>query len=63
MTEPTSKPQTPAEALFARLKAAGLTVHPETPKPYGPMPKLTDIGGVSLSDAVIEERYERREWE
>jgi|GEM_PF-2817910 hypothetical protein len=63
MTEPNPKPETPVEALFARLKAAGLTIHPDTPRPYGPLPKLTDIGGVTLSDAVIEERNERREWE
>lgn len=63
MTEPTPKPETPVEALFARLKAAGLTIHPDTPRPPSRLPKLTDIGGVTLSDAVIEERNERREWE
>jgi hypothetical protein len=63
MTEPSPKPETPVEALFARLKAAGITIHPDTPQPYDAHPEPTEAGGVTLSDAVIEERYERREWE
>lgn len=65
MTEPNPKlhPDDEWQAFLDRAKAAGITITPSVSTPYDPMPEPIDIGGVSLSDAVIEDRYDYREWE
>ena len=64
-TEPHPKPEPVDEwqAYPDRAEAAGITITPSDSMPYDPMPEPIDIGGVSLSDAVIEDRYDYREWE
>ncbi|HYW06852.1 MAG TPA: hypothetical protein VE913_07850 [Longimicrobium sp.] len=65
MTELNPKPQPVDEwqAFLDRAKAAGITITPSDSMPYDPHPEPTDTGGVTLSDAVIEDRYDYREWE